>query len=132
MLAMLAIPVANRMMVVMTAAITRTQRTTETGRHHRGASVAGMLLAVVLVVPVAVRHVVARRSRDPLLGLLDHLVAIAERDGLGRAHLRARGVLADLDAVGAERAFVDGRDDAVEVELRHHERTRLHAVPVSY
>src|SRR5262245_55364633 len=49
-LAMVAMPVAKRTIVVTTAATTRAQRISATGRHQRGRSVAGMLGVLVLVV----------------------------------------------------------------------------------
>src|SRR5262245_10053816 len=50
MLAIVAIPVAKRTIVVITAATTRPQRINRTGHGHRGLSVVCMLLVSVLVV----------------------------------------------------------------------------------
>src|SRR5262245_45340436 len=51
MLAMLAMPVAKRTIVAITAARTRIHRIHDTGRHHRGGSVVCMLLPVLVVGP---------------------------------------------------------------------------------
>src|SRR5262245_44276106 len=50
MLAIVAMPVAKRTTVAMTAATTTVQRSHETGRHQRGSSMGGMLILRVIVV----------------------------------------------------------------------------------
>src|SRR5262245_24351607 len=85
--------------------------------------------AADLVEAVDVVHVVIRGARDAAPSFLHHVVPLTERDGPGRTHLGARGLAADLDAIGTERALVDGGHDAVEVELRDDEGAGLHAVP---
>src|SRR5262245_18624699 len=97
-------------------------------RHRRQVQDGG---AAHLVQAVDVRNVPAGRCGDPAARFRDHIVSLSERDGGGGAHLSARGVLSDLDAIGAERAFVNRGNDAIEVELRHHERAGLHAVPTA-
>ena len=61
-----------------------------------------------------------------LVGLLDHLLLGAEHDRAGRAGLGAGRLLADRDAVGAERALV-GLVVVLAI-ARDVERAALHAV----
>ncbi len=84
--------------------------------------------AVARVVPVQLRALLARHPHalQPRRGTLAQLVERAELDRLGRACLRARRLLASLEAVVAERALPHPPVPAALVE--HAERARDDAV----
>src|SRR5438270_8858593 len=69
----------------------------------------------------------ARRRCYAPLRFSNHILAVSERDRAHRAHGRARRFEISLQAVSAERAFVDLRREALVIVLRNNERTRLHA-----
>src|SRR5207253_2956286 len=76
---------------------------------------------------VDLRNVSARRRCYAPLRFSNHILAVSERDRARRAHGRARRFEISLQAVSAERAFVDLRREALVIVLRNNERTRLHA-----
>src|SRR5688572_5635809 len=65
--------------------------------------------------------------RDAPLRFDNHIVAIAEGDRAGRTYLRACRFESNLEAVGAKRAFVDLRREAIVVIFRNDEWACLHA-----
>src|SRR5207244_351712 len=78
------------------------------------------------------RHVFAGVLGDALPRLGDERLALAEERRAGGARLRARGLLAGQDAVGAHDALAHARDRLRPLVLRHAERTRHHAVAAAH
>ena len=76
---------------------------------------------------VNLRDISAGGFRDAPLRFDNHIVAVAETDRAGRAYGRARRVQPYFQTVGAERAFVDLRREALVIVFRNDERACLHA-----